>query len=87
MEDPADGPSVSSFFVLLAAIWCAVSGWFWFVYDGRLTIYYSLLYISFLGVVELGSGFGLQLPKRKWLNLAIVAGFVGWVASLFMYFS
>lgn len=86
MQKPNDLSNVFPFVALLLVTWLCLGAWLWFVVNVEPVIYYSLLYISFLGVVELGSGFGLELPNRRWLNLTIGIGFVGWVFSLLIYF-
>lgn len=87
MRKPNNLPDILPFVALLILTWSCLGAWLWFVVDVESMIYYTLLYVSFLGVVELGSGFGLELPDRRWLNLMIGGGFVGWMLSLLAYFS
>jgi len=53
----------------------------------ELAIYYTLMYVSFLGVVELASPHELRPPLRRWLNVTVAIGFLGWVVSLLVYFN
>lgn len=74
------------FFALLALVWSGLTLWVWFTDIVDVSVYYSLLYVSFLGVVELSSAFDLRLPNRRWLNLTIATGFGAWMLTLFAYF-
>lgn len=87
MEESDVAPDVLPFVAFLTLVWACLSVWFWgFGGEGvHVSVYASLLYISFLGVVELGSALGLHLPDRRFLNLTIAAGFGGWALSLSVY--
>jgi hypothetical protein len=69
----------------LAATWLLLSTWLVLFEDVSVVIHGCLLYVSFLGVLELCSAFGLKLPDRGRLDVAIVGGFVGWSFGLAMY--
>jgi hypothetical protein len=74
------------FFALLALVWAGLTTWIWFTDIVDVTVYYSLLYVSFLGVVELSSAFDFRLPDRRWLKLTIATGFGAWMLALYAYF-
>lgn len=77
---------VLPFFTLLALVWACLTAWVWVTDIVDVSVYYSLLYVSFLGVVELGSAFDLRLPNRRWLKLTIATGFGAWMLTLYAYF-
>jgi hypothetical protein len=78
-------PDPLPWIALLLFVWACLGAWFWRFGGTYLSVYASLLYVSFLGVVELGSALGLQLPNRELLNLTIAIGFGGWMLSLVVY--
>ncbi|MEF8825360.1 MAG: hypothetical protein V5A27_03320 [Halapricum sp.] len=85
MEESYTVPDTLPWVALLILVWTCLGVWFWGFGGAHASVYASLLYVSFLGVVELGSALGLQLPNRRLLNLTIAAGFGGWVLSISVY--
>lgn len=73
------------FAVALALTWATVGIVLRSIGTTELTIHYTLMYVSFLGVVEFVSPHRLRPPLRNWLNLTVTIGFFGWVLSLIIY--
>jgi len=85
MEKSYTVPDILPWVALLILVWACLGVWFWAVGGTHVSVYASLLYVSFLGVVELGSALGLQLPNRRLLNLTVAVGFGGWALGLSAY--
>lgn len=77
--------ALAPFFLLLLVAWTVVAGTLWAFEIAEASLYYLFLYATFLGVIELSTGFAVRLPKRRWLNAAIAVGFVGWAVGLLRY--
>lgn len=75
------------FIAILISVSIGVIGLLWVLTDFPASAYYMILYVSFLGLLELATALDLRLPAPRWLNLVITLGFVGWIGSLIMYFS
>ena len=85
MEE-TDGPlDAFPFVVFLILVWTCLGIFLWALGVEEVAVYFSLLYVSFLGVVELGSALGLSLPNRRLVDLTIAVGFGGWILSLAVY--
>lgn len=78
--------TIIPFVALLISVWVCVAVLLWSFSEFEFLLYYMLLYVSFLGVLELASSLDLRLPSQKWLNFAVAFGFFGWVFSLILYF-
>lgn len=78
---------ITPFIVLLISVWVCVAVLLWYFNNFEFTMYYMLMYVSFLGILELASSFDFRLPSRKWLNFVVAIGFLGWILSLIVYFS
>jgi len=87
MELTYSSRSTALFPVALALTWVSVGVALRAVGITGLAIYYILMYVSFLGVVELASPHELRPPLQRWLNLTVAIGFLGWLLSLFFYSS
>lgn len=75
------------FVVILLSVWTLLA-LVLYAYDSfSIPLYYVLMYLAFLLVLELGSAYILELRTKRWLYVAIGAGFVGWVVALFSLFS
>lgn len=76
---------LAPFFLLLLVAWAVVAGTLWTFGIAEASLYYLFLYATFLGVIELSTGFALRLPKRRRLYAAIAVGLVGWAFGLLRY--
>lgn len=80
-------PIITPFIVILISVWVCVAVLLWYFNNFGFLMYYMLMYVSFLGILELASSFDFRLPSRKWLNFVVAIGFLGWILSLIVYFS
>jgi hypothetical protein len=78
---------IGLFATAVIVVWISLGVLLWYFGTPNPWIFCSLLYVSFLGMVELSSGFGLSLPDQQSLDLAIGLGFVGWLVSVAVYFA
>lgn len=78
---------VRRFVALLLGVWIVI-GVLLSAYDSfTIPLYYILIYLAFLLLLELGSAYLLRLRNRKWLNVLIGIGFIGWSVCLYSVFS
>lgn len=79
--------AITPFAVLLISVWLCMTILFWYFGDFGFLKYYILLYVSFLGSLEIAFSLDLRLPPQKWLTLIVAIGFLGWILSLLAYFT
>lgn len=79
-------PIVTPFIAVLLAAWGCGAVLLWSVSAFDVVLYYLVMYVFSLGILELASSSRLRLPSRVWLNRAITIGFLGWILCLLLYF-
>lgn len=78
---------VRQFVAILIGVWILLA-LVLFTYDSfSPPLYYVLMYLAFLLLLELGSAYLRQLRNKRWLHVLIGVGFVGWIVALFTLFS
>lgn len=85
MVDTHNVSSITPFVVILTTIWVGVAVLLWSFSEFEFPLYYMLIYVLSLGILELASSLQPQLSSQKWLNRAVIIGFLGWILGMLLY--